>query len=207
MDETGEPVSGGVLLTYCLDGERAGSLRPGVPLTLRDDGSFAGVGCRGRMCLVLQHPGYLPADPWVVAAGEEVTLTARALVRLTGTVRDQAGRPVAGASVRLGPLPGEEDPTALPAYIGARAGQRTTADGHFGFTRVERPLCDVCGEVSGRCDPATHDVLPSYLQMRLVVSSPGYNPVHRAIDVESDRELEITLTASLTSSLRPSEDG
>ncbi|MEE9386763.1 MAG: carboxypeptidase-like regulatory domain-containing protein [Nannocystaceae bacterium] len=195
IDRDRAPVGAGSIVVYCLDGERPGGLLPGPALALRGDGRFSGRGCPGRMCLMLEHPRLIHGDEWIVDPGEDVELVATARGEVTGVVRGPGGKPVVGARTRLIPLPGEDDPTAVPAFVGRAT--TTGIDGRFEFVRVERAPCDLCGEAGGRCDRGDHERLPSYRELRLIVRAVGFRVAEVGVDVQQGARLEITLVPGL----------
>ena len=148
------------------------------------EGEFVGPGCRGLICAEFRHPSLLPREPWVFEPnrGEEV-VTARPLERITGTVVDPEGQPVAGARlmVRRG---SDDDPTALPPFTANST--VSDADGVFNFARVERPPCDPCGEASGRCEVGDAAEVPAYNALVLVARGAGFRGVERAVELGQD---------------------
>lgn len=206
VDIDGMPVDEGRVILHCLlpRAEQSFPIDAGA-VEVGPEGEFVGPGCRGLVCAEFRHPSLLPREPWVFEPNrDEQVVTARPLERMTGTVSDPEGQPVAGATlmVRRGR---DDDPTALPPFTA-----RTTVsdgDGVFSFARVERPPCDPCGEASGRCEAGDADEVPTYNAIVLVARAPGFRSVERAVDLE-DAEWPITLLrplAPLTGTLRDPE--
>lgn len=185
VDLEGMPVTEGRVILHCLrtGGSHSFPIDGGV-VEVGEEGQFVGPGCRGVVCAEFRHTHLLPREPWVFEPnrGEEV-VTARPLERITGTVVDPEGQPVAGARlmVRRG---SDDDPTALPPFTANST--VSDADGVFNFARVERPPCDPCGEASGRCEVGDAAEVPAYNALVLVARGAGFRGVERAVELGQD---------------------
>lgn len=183
VDNDGLPVTEGRVILHCLrDGaEQSFPIDRGA-VEVGPEGEFSGPGCRGMVCGELRHPSLLPREPWVFEVNKpELTVTARPLERVVGTVTDPEGQPVAGAQVivRRGV---DDDPTALPPFTASST--ISDAEGIFTFARVERPPCDPCGEASGRCEPGLVDEVPTYNALLLIARAAGFRTVEQAVELE-----------------------
>lgn len=195
VDDDGLPVAEGRVILHCLPpgANQSFPIEAGA-VEVGPEGEFVGPGCRGMVCAEFRHTHLLPREPWVFEVNrDEITVVARPLERITGTVVDPAGQPVAGARlmVRRGR---DDDPMALPPFT-----SRTTAsdaEGIFNFARVERPPCDPCGEASGRCEVGDVAEVPAYNALVLVARAPGFRSVERAVEL-GDEDWQITLLAPL----------
>ena len=195
VDTDNLPVSEGRVILHCLR-PRAEQAYPidGGALEVGAEGEFVGPGCRGLICAEFRHTHLLPREPWVFEVNQpEQTVVARPLARITGTVVDPQGNPVASARVmvRRGR---DDDPTALPPFTA-----RTTAsdaEGVFNFARVERPPCDPCGEASGRCEAGDVAEVPAYNALILVARAPGFRSVEKPVELD-DEDWQITLLPPL----------
>lgn len=182
VDLDGMPVTEGRVILHCLRPSSEQSFPiDGGAVDVGPEGEFVGPGCRGLVCAEFRHTSLLPRDPWVFEANRaEQTVTARPLERITGTVLDPGGQPVAGATlmVRRGR---DDDPMALPPFTA----RTTVSDGEgvFNFARVERPPCDPCGEASGRCEPGDVLEVPTYNAMVLVARAKGFRSVERPVEL------------------------
>ncbi len=191
VDSDNLPVSEGRVILHCLrpGAEQAYPIDGGA-LEVGAEGEFVGPGCRGTICAEFRHTHLLPREPWVFEVNKpEQTVVARPLARVTGTVVDPQGNPVAGARVmvRRGR---DDDPTALPPFT-----SRTTAsdaEGVFNFARVERPPCDPCGEASGRCEAGDVAEVPAYNALILVARAPGFRSVEKPVEL-GEEDWQITL--------------
>lgn len=193
-DEDGIPVDGGVVILSCLDGRgEPGAFIPGGVAKLDEDGSFVSTGCGGTVCAQLQHPTLLQTQPWVLESGETRELEARPLERLRGQVRNAEREGVASARLVLLPTPEDDDPRAVSPFVSRKAS--TDADGSFFFAKIERPPCDPCGEVQGRCEPGAPAEIPSYTQMLLTARAPGYAVGEVRIDTEASDNLLVIVPA------------
>ncbi|MCH9680187.1 MAG: carboxypeptidase-like regulatory domain-containing protein [Deltaproteobacteria bacterium] len=184
VDQDGQPATEGQLVLWCLgsDGQVA-RIHDGV-VTLDQEGRFSGPGCRGRVCPRLRHPFLVPASPWSMRAGTEITLEARTLPRLWGRVVDPQGNAVAGAQVVI-TAGADDDPTAvLPVVTSATS---TDADGIFSVARIERPPCDPCQEAGPGCPD---ELLPVLDQVEVIARAAGWAPGSRTVDVAEARDLE-----------------
>ena len=208
VDVDGMPVSEGRVILHCLPtkGSHSFPIDAGA-VEVGPEGEFVGPGCRGLVCAEFRHTHLLPREPWVFETGgskDEQTVVARPLERITGTVIDPAGQPVAGARlmVRRG---SDDDPTALPPFT-ARS-TVSDGDGVFTFARVERPPCDPCGEASGRCEVGEVDEVPTFNAMMLVARAPGFRVVELPVEL-GDADWQVTLlppSDPLTGTLRDPE--
>lgn len=195
VDLDGMPVTEGRVILHCLRplAEQSFPIEGGA-VEVGPEGEFTGPGCRGQVCAEFRHTSLLPRDPWVFDTNRpEQTVTARPLERITGTVLDPQGMPVAGAAlmVRRG---SDDDPTALPPFTARNT--VSDADGVFNFARVERPPCDPCGEASGRCEPGEALEVPTYNTLVLIARAPGYRSVERPVEL-GDGDWTITLLPPL----------
>jgi len=195
VDLDGLPVSEGRVILHCLRPQAEQSFPiDGGAVEVGPEGEFVGPGCRGLVCAEFRHTSLLPREPWVFEANRsEQTVTARPLERITGTVLDPRGQPVAGAAlmVRRGR---DDDPMALPPFTARNT--ISDADGVFNFARVERPPCDPCGEASGRCEPGEALEVPTYNALVLVARAPGYRSVERPVEL-GEGDWSITLLPPL----------
>jgi hypothetical protein len=206
VDMDGLPVTEGRVILHCLKdgGDQSFAIDKGA-VEVGAEGEFVGPGCRGTVCAEFRHPNLLPREPWVFEPNQpELTVTARPLERVVGTVLDPEGQPVAGAQlvVRRGI---DDDPTALPPFTGRST--LSDAEGVFTFARVERPPCDACGEASGRCEPGQVEEVPTYNAVVLVARAIGFRSVEQAVELD-DGAWEITLLpplAPVTGTLRDGE--
>lgn len=193
-DQDGLAVETGVVILSCLDGRgEPGAFIPGGVAKLDEDGSFVSPGCGGTVCAQLQHPTLLQSDPWILEPGITQELRARPLERLRGQVRNSDGEGVAGARLVLLPTPGDDDPRAVSPFVSRKAS--TDTDGSFFFARIERPPCDPCGEVQGRCEPGAPAEIPSYTEMLLTARASGYAVTESRIDTESSQDLLVLVQA------------
>lgn len=195
VDTDGMPVTEGRVILHCLRplSEQSFPIEGGA-VEVGPEGEFVGPGCRGLVCAEFRHTNLLPREPWVFEANRpEQTVTARPLERITGTVLDPNGAPVAGAAlmVRRGV---DDDPTALPPFTARNT--VSDADGVFNFARVERPPCDPCGEASGRCEPGEALEVPTYNALVLIARAPGYRSVERPVEL-AEGDWSITLLPPL----------
>lgn len=195
VDMDGMPVTEGRVILHCLRplSEQSFPIEGGA-VEVGPEGEFVGPGCRGLVCAEFRHTNLLPREPWVFEANRpEQTVTARPLERITGTVLDPNGAPVAGAAlmVRRG---ADDDPTALPPFTARNT--VSDADGVFNFARVERPPCDPCGEASGRCEPGEALEVPTYNALVLIARAPGYRSVERPVEL-AEGDWSITLLPPL----------
>jgi hypothetical protein len=195
VDLDGMPVTEGRVILHCLRPMAEQSFPiDGGAIDVGPEGEFVGPGCRGLVCAEFRHTSLLPREPWVFEANRaEQTVTARPLERITGTVLDPAGQPVAGATlmVRRGR---DDDPTALPPFTARNT--VSDADGVFNFARVERPPCDPCGEASGRCEPGDAIEVPTYNTMVLIARAPGFRSVEQPVEL-AEGDWPITLLPPL----------
>ena len=195
VDSDNLPVSEGRVILHCLrpGAEQAYPIDGGA-LEVGVEGEFVGPGCHGTICAEFRHTHLLPREPWVFEVNKpEQTVVARPLARITGTVVDPQGNPVAGARVmvRRGR---DDDPTALPPFTA-----RTTtsdAEGVFNFARVERPPCDPCGEASGRCEAGDVVEVPAYNALILVARAPVFRSVEKPVEL-GDEDWQVTLLPPL----------
>jgi hypothetical protein len=195
VDLDGMPVTEGRVILHCLRplAEQSFPIDGGA-IEVGAEGEFVGPGCRGLVCAEFRHTSLLPREPWVFETNlAEQTVTARPLERITGTVLDPGGQPVAGATlmVRRGR---DDDPMALPPFTTRNTA--SDADGVFNFARVERPPCDPCGEASGRCEPGDALEVPTYNALVLVARAPGYRSVERPVEL-GEGDWSITLLPPL----------
>jgi hypothetical protein len=195
VDTEGMPVTEGRVILHCLPsgGSHSFPIDAGV-VEVGEEGEFVGPGCRGTVCAEFRHTHLLPREPWVFEPNREAeTVTARPLERITGTVVDPQGQPVAGARlmVRRGR---DDDPTALPPFTASST--VSDAEGVFNFARVERPPCDPCGEASGRCEPGDTIEVPAYNALVLVARAPGFRGVERAVEL-GEEDWTVTMEAPL----------
>lgn len=195
VDLDGTPVTEGRVILHCLrkGSEQSFPLERGA-VEVGPEGEFVGPGCHGLVCAEFRHTSLLPREPWVFEANRaEQTVTARPLERITGTVLDPGGQPVAGATVmvRRGR---DDDPMALPPFTARNT--VSDAEGVFSFARVERPPCDPCGEASGRCEPGDALEVPTYNAMVLVARARGFRGVERPVEL-GEGDWSITLLPPL----------
>ena len=187
-DVDGLAVDDGRLILHCL-----GEAGAGLAVELGPEGEFRGPGCVGVACAELVHSGLVPREPWVLAAGEAATLVARPLGRREGVVVDPEGRPVAGARLMARAAPGEEA-GALPPFTSRSA--VSDAEGRFAFFRVERPPCDPCGEVSGRCSEGEAQEVRGAGTIAVTARARGFRETVRTLVIEEGEETwEIRLEA------------
>jgi hypothetical protein len=195
VDLDGMPVSEGRVILHCLrtGGSHSFPIDGGV-VEVGEEGQFAGPGCRGVVCAEFRHTHLLAREPWVFEPnrGEQV-VTARPLERITGTVVDPEGHPVAGARlmVRRG---SDDDPSALPPFTANST--VSDAEGVFNFARVERPPCDPCGEASGRCEPGDAAEVPAYNALVLVARGAGFRGVELPVELGQE-DWQVTLLPPL----------
>ena len=206
VDNDGMPVAEGMVILHCLPtgADQSFPIEAGA-VAVGSEGSFVGPGCRGLVCAEFRHTHLLPREPWVFEPNrDEQTVIARPLERITGTVVDPAGQPVAGARlmVRRG---SDDDPMALPPFTAPST--VSDAEGVFNFARVERPPCDPCGEASGRCEVGDVAEVPAYNALVLVARAPGFRSVERAVEL-GDEDWQVTLlppAEPLTGTLQDAE--
>jgi len=194
VDSEGEPVEEGTVILECLEGGEELVPIAGGLVRVGEDGWFMGPACKGTVCAELRHSSMVRAEPWVLQPGVETVVQARELARLEGDVVDPDGAPVAGARLVLVPVPGEEDPAALPPFVSKTA--TTDADGRFAFFRIERPPCSPCREAAGRCGDDPLDGLLTYDEMMLTARAPGYRLTEvqvRAAQADEDEPLRMEL--------------
>jgi hypothetical protein len=194
VDLEGMPVEEGTVILECLEEDDHLAPIAGGVVRVGEEGRVAGPGCRGTVCAELRHASMVRAEPWVLEPGTEIVVRARMLDRLEGDVVDPDGAPVAGASLVLVPVPGEEDPAALPPFVSRMT--TTDAEGAFAFFRIERPPCNPCREDAGRCADDPDDGLVTYDEMLLTARAPGYRlteVVVRADQAEEDEPVRIEL--------------
>lgn len=209
VDADGGPVEGGTLVLWCLgDDDTVARIEGGV-LELDDEGRFEGPACRGRLvCPELRHPALVPAEPWSVRPGTEVTLEARMLPRLWGRVVDPGGAAIAGAAVTLQLPPDEEDPVAVPPVVATQTS--SDADGEFSVARVERPPCDPCQAARQACPD---ELLPVGDRLLVTARAPGWAPGSRVVELDAegtdaDAPVDVVLrpaTAAITGTLVDAE--
>ncbi len=176
VDEDGVPLDGGALLLQCLQGDTVRALDT---LSIDADGQFGGPGCRGRICVGLQHPFLVPEEAWVITPGSAVQLRARRLARLWGEVHDESANPVSAARVTFLAAGDrdERDPGALLPLMTPTT--TTDEDGRFSVAWIERPPCGPCQEALG-CPE-----LPPFVErVRAVATAAG----HAAAVVEFEIE-------------------
>jgi len=195
VDLDGMPVTEGRVILHCLLPQAEQSFPiDGGAVEVGPEGEFVGPGCRGLVCAEFRHTSLLPREPWVFEANQtEQMVMARPLERITGTVLDPGGQPIAGAAlmVRRGR---DDDPMALPPFTARNT--VSDADGVFNFARVERPPCDPCGEASERCEPGETLEVPTYNALVLVARAPGYRSVERPVEL-GEGDWSITLLPPL----------
>lgn len=208
VDEDGTPVPEGRVILHCLATKAETSFPiAGGAVEVGPEGEFSGPGCRGVVCAEFRHPTLLPRDAWVLEPGTApVTVVARPLERIVGSVTDPEGQPIAGAQLMVRRGPGDDDPSALPPFTS----RSTVSDGEgiFIFARVERPPCDPCGEASGRCEPGSAAEVPTYATLTLVARAPGFRSTERSVEVGEDEPWQIVLQpplAPLTGTLTDAE--
>ena len=178
VDQDELPVDGGSLILSCLGPDD--TVRPieGGIVKIAEDGSFEGPACRHRVCARLAHPGFVPAEPWLLEPGREHTLHARTLPRLEGEVQGPDGAPIEAARVTFIPTGPDPDPTAVVPLV--TRSTVTDADGMFSVAWLERPPCDPCQEVQRGCETPPLPVLDAFV---IVVSAQGLAPARAEIDV------------------------
>jgi len=191
VDTDNLPVSEGRVILHCLPAGAEQSFPiDGGAVEVGAEGEFVGPGCRGLVCAEFRHTHLLPREPWVFEVNQsEQSVVARPLGRVTGTVVDPQGNPVAGARVmvRRGR---DDDPMALPPFTARNTA--SDAEGVFNFARVERPPCDPCGEASGRCEIGDVTDVPAYNALILVARAPGFRSVEKPVELD-DEDWQITL--------------
>lgn len=191
-DDDGIPVESGTVILSCLDGRgEPGGFIPGGVAKLSEDGTFVAPGCGGTVCAQLQHPTLLQSEAWVLEPGINEELGARPLERLRGRVRTVDGEGVASARLVLLPTPEDDDPRAVSPFVSRKTS--TDVDGSFFFAKIERPPCDPCGEVQGRCEPGAPAEIPSYAEMLLTARAPGHALAEMRIDTDRSNDLVVVL--------------
>ncbi len=191
VDPDGMPVTEGRVILHCLrtGGSHSFPIDGGV-VEVGEEGQFAGPGCRGVVCAEFRHTHLLAREPWFFEPNRaEQVVTAR----ITGTVVDPEGHPVAGARlmVRRG---SDDDPSALPPFTANST--VSDAEGVFNFARVERPPCDPCGEASGRCEPGDAAEVPAYNALVLVARGAGFRGVELPVELGQE-DWQVTLLPPL----------
>lgn len=208
VDTDGHAVGEGTLVLWCLATDGSVARIEGGVLELDEEGRFSGPACRGQVvCPELRHPALVPAEPWSLRPGTEVTLEARMLPRLWGRVVDPHGDPVAGATVGLDLPPDEDDVTAVLPVVASRTS--SDADGEFSVARVERPPCDPCQTARQACPEA----LPVAERVLVTARAPGWAPGSQEVDLgrgegDEDAPIAVTLrpaTAAITGTLVDAE--
>ena len=178
VDEDGQPIDAGSLTLRCLDGDEVLRI-PGGIVSVGEDGTFEGPGCRQRICAELDHPWLLPTEPWMLAPGSESVLHTRPARRLYGrVVAGPDDAPVAAARVSFMPPEGEDDPIAeIPVRTRSTVAD---AEGAWNVAFIESPPCSPCVEASTGCPdpPALHDA------MRVMVRADGWAAI--TLDLAAD---------------------